>query len=465
MADTKRALASLLDLAPDNVNGLITPQDLRDMLVSAIPSDTFRVSNYGAVGDGTTDDTTAIQLAASAVATNGKGNLVFESGKTYKITASLTCNASNVRVQLNGAKIVHTGSDFAFKPGNTTSFATGLTYYTLSGTSYPAGAIVITLNSSSDNSHFSVGDYVYIRTRQTVADLTDQPIAELNQVLSIDGADITLRWPLAKDYTKDDSYTWGIANATSIVRTNWLIEGPGEINSAIRGIVGLNLVGCRVRGVKFTGRSGIHLRGRFLWVEDCDFDLTPDWSLPIWTPGFVFVDTGSADFWITRNTMRSAGLGYLHLHEGSANVWVSANTIMQPDSTNDVSTRDLPVISMRALSWNIHIQDNVIINQARDGYHGIVALQSSLYPGEGNKDLSIIGNVFSGTFSGDGILTDDDGVTIMGNKMLNGSFAAHSISSWGDNALIVGNQVPASSTTISGTGTLIQSNINITDSS
>lgn len=404
----------------------------------------------------------SVQEAATALETNGSGRLIFKPGKTYTLTSSLTCNASNVVFSLNGAKIVHSGSTYAITPGNTTDYTT-LTYYTLSGTSYVAGTTVITLNSSSDNVNFTAGDYVYVRTRQVVSGGTAQPVAEINQILSISGANLTLRWPLAKDYTKDASYTWGVANCTSIVQTNWLFEGPGEINTTIRSIVGLNLVGCMVRGIRFTGRSGLHLRGRFLRVEGCDFDITPDWSATLWRPGFVFIDTGTAYFWIERNNCRSIGVGFMHLHEGSANGWVRDNSFLQP-SSESASTEDWPVISIRALSWNLHIVGNTIINQARASYHGILALQSGVYTGEGNKDLVIADNIFRGTFNGWGIDTNDTGVQIRGNQMANGTFTSGSIQSTGAGALVLGNVVPTTSTTISGTGTLVRSNINITDS-
>lgn len=43
------------------------------------------VSDFGAIGNGSTDDTAAIQAAAAAVAANGSGELVFDGSKTYAI--------------------------------------------------------------------------------------------------------------------------------------------------------------------------------------------------------------------------------------------------------------------------------------------------------------------------------------------------------------------------------------------
>jgi len=49
----------------------------------------FNVKTYGAVGDGTTDDTTAVNVAIAALVAAGRGVLYFPAG-TYKITAALT---------------------------------------------------------------------------------------------------------------------------------------------------------------------------------------------------------------------------------------------------------------------------------------------------------------------------------------------------------------------------------------
>lgn len=57
---------------------------------------TFNVKSYGAVGDGTADDTTAVQAALNA-ATNANGGIVFFPTGTYKITATLNVQSNAFR--------------------------------------------------------------------------------------------------------------------------------------------------------------------------------------------------------------------------------------------------------------------------------------------------------------------------------------------------------------------------------
>jgi|GEM_PF-787669 len=65
------------------------------------PVRTFDVLTYGAVGDGTTDDTTAVQAALTAANTAGGGVVYFPADKTYLCT-DLTIPGSNIIIQGGG---------------------------------------------------------------------------------------------------------------------------------------------------------------------------------------------------------------------------------------------------------------------------------------------------------------------------------------------------------------------------
>lgn len=90
--------------------------------IAGTPQKTFNVIDYGATGDGVTDDSTAIQSAITALETADGGILFFPSGSTYKIVTGLVFDPANLtsmaQVQAYGATISYTGTGDAIKIEN-----------------------------------------------------------------------------------------------------------------------------------------------------------------------------------------------------------------------------------------------------------------------------------------------------------------------------------------------------------
>jgi hypothetical protein len=78
----------------------------------------LNVKDYGAVGDGTTDDTTAIQAAVNAAQNLPGGGTVFFPAARYRITSTVTINVDTVYIDGGGSVIlcgdVTTGSALLF---------------------------------------------------------------------------------------------------------------------------------------------------------------------------------------------------------------------------------------------------------------------------------------------------------------------------------------------------------------
>jgi len=72
---------------------------------SMINSAPISVLDFGAVGNGTTNDAPAVQLAINAVAALGRGTIVFPAGKTYFLNSQINF-CDNLTIMGYGAKIV-----------------------------------------------------------------------------------------------------------------------------------------------------------------------------------------------------------------------------------------------------------------------------------------------------------------------------------------------------------------------
>lgn len=104
-----------------NDGDLATPANVNEWLNRA-GGEIFNVKSYGAIGDGATDDTTAIQAAIDAVSAAG-GTVWFPEG-TYVITSTLTIGISKTRLAGPGVISVTTANTTAI------TFDAGITQIT-----------------------------------------------------------------------------------------------------------------------------------------------------------------------------------------------------------------------------------------------------------------------------------------------------------------------------------------------
>lgn len=204
-----------------------TPDHLGDLGI-------VNVRVYGAVGDGVTDDTAAIQAAIDAAGDAGGGTVYLPGGR-YLVTQAdafgggewaLSIISDNITFQGGpGAEIITAQDtslfwiDGASKPNGTGDWLnhwllddSNLTLYEMSTAA--RGDDRITLSTASDASNFAAGDDIFIRTGQVNTHSTTDPDAELNQVLAsnADTGALTLRYPLTRPFAAEN-YPTGHANA------------------------------------------------------------------------------------------------------------------------------------------------------------------------------------------------------------------------------------------------------------
>ena len=348
----------------------------------------FNVRSFGAVGDGSADDTAAIQAAIAACEAAGGGEVFFPDG-TYAISGPLRVSGSNTAYRGYGSATIIGRSDFVFVAASRNPFVDGVLNYYNVLTAANRGEQAISV-SVSDAARFAAGNWVWVRARQLLTGTTTEPVAELNRVQSVDNrsGEITLQWPLSKDYSSDGTNIFGIA-ITSEVHENITFEHLKMVSPRSRCIQMINVYNCLVQNCRFEGASAIFTRGRNIICRGNQGHLTPGWAFtPLQRPYYFAVDTGSCNIVHENNVWSSAGTGIMHVHEGAANYTSRNNTYLQGES-DDGATEDWSVISIRATSWNVTFDGETIINSARRWAMEIEG--STPYPTMGNKDLTLSG--------------------------------------------------------------------------
>mgnify|MGYP002407072920 CR=1 FL=1 len=209
----------------------------------------FNIMDYGAVGDGVTDDTAAIQAAINAANTKLGGTVYFPSA-TY-LTGPLSCKPS---VNFNGKNATLIASAAVTSEhavielfGSVTPTSTTLQ------TSSLVGDTVFSVTSAAG---FVAGDYVVIRDNNYKFN-TEGRNQELRQIQTIDGNYITIDKPAIGFYaTASAAEIAKINPARNILVDGIKIQiGTGIEGAGIRGEYAYNckIKNCEVSGADYTG--------------------------------------------------------------------------------------------------------------------------------------------------------------------------------------------------------------------
>jgi len=208
--------------------------------VQAKLRESVSVKDFGAVGNGSTDDTAAIQLAL-----NSGAKRVYAPAATYKILGTLTIPTG---VCLDGD-----GPDQTIFDGSSTTFAaltSGQHIRTTAGsyTALPAlsvspskGATTLTFASAPSlqtNDVFLIynpTDYSYSGWR------TEYRAGEYLRVASVSGSVVTLQGTLADSYTAAAVSMYRYDTMTTCKLSNFKLIGLNDLSNSV---FGLNLISC-----------------------------------------------------------------------------------------------------------------------------------------------------------------------------------------------------------------------------
>jgi hypothetical protein len=415
---------------------------------------------YGAAGDGTTDDTAAIQAAIDAVTVAGSGIVYLPEG-TYKLVDTTTRSGVSWHLSVPSDNITITGPG-TLTTSEATTHALWVGGWIKAGSSWDAtayadygygqptfynmtaaaqGDVSVTLTTVAQAANFAVGDRVFIRSGQTLSARITEPDAEINEVVSANAGTgvIVLKYPLTKAYAQEyfvsgttgvtttavtaNPATYGIGKVTDRTSVNVTLEGFAiEMANTWHAITGSGVDGLVIRNMRVTGGPMMSMgnyRGAIIADNTNSYHGSNSYG--------ITAATGTTDTIIENNELsNSQAVNQIHLHEGSARIMVRSNKLV-----NAGSGADFNAISVRARAYNVRIEGNeivgagsgvaILVDESCDG--GGVVRDNQVAAGSGDA----IGVAGAGWHIYDNIAVDKPGSTYYPTPMATGM---QSMSGW-----------------------------------
>src|SRR5215469_5671593 len=271
MTTLAQILTEISTNLPDNTTGLINPAIMRTTLSDmatfsnsvGAASNTFNVKNFGAVGNGSTDDSAAIDSAITAVTAAGGGILFFPPGNFLMSTDTLT-PPSNCVVQGSGigaTTITNTcvtgGKDTTLTVVMTMTGGTNASTWTSTNTTYPInaptlGASTVTTTTAANAGNFSAGNIIMV-SGDTHGSAFWFPSWYTTVVSAVAGTGVIT---LAESLPFGGSYITTVQKIIALPKNITVRDMTLAVNSNIGGVSGglMEILGCEsflIENVKF----------------------------------------------------------------------------------------------------------------------------------------------------------------------------------------------------------------------
>ena len=223
--------------------------------------------DYGAVGDGRADDTSALQNAIDFVHRQGGGSIRLKGGATYRILRTLVIG-SFVNLDLNGAKILMGSSNTAIVEASKDSMTQGwsiqgpgILEYERQQSASQTGSVGIRMAKRGVQSFNFVlqGPISIVRANTGIGSPPEKGCAVFDGV--IDSVIVTEWSHWATDIDCD---TMAGSGTNMNVRNLWALQTAGQELPNSKGHRFRGMVGLRASNL-----LGDHLRGEWLYLESC----------------------------------------------------------------------------------------------------------------------------------------------------------------------------------------------------
>ncbi|NBW16333.1 MAG: hypothetical protein EBR82_50965 [Caulobacteraceae bacterium] len=324
---------------------------------SMIKGAVVNVQDFGATGDGSTNDTVAIQAAIDSLAATG-GTVFFPTG-TYRIARNIGVNDRwGVKVTNNNISLVGTGNGTKIRRFNTNistyALAYPLVFVGVPDSNVAAATENVTIEGIQfigENVQHSVGGSVIHDFRNAIeAKNTKNLIVQNNLFTDIDSAVIYYQKPIEFDYANSVSY-----NTTKNYNTKFINNTCIAVPHAI---VSRNVIHAVVwSGVDFCDVSGNY----FEWCDDC---VAGEGTFTL--PTQVETDTWVSTIGAVKRCGRGWQFNNNNVYNSSEHAVYAAG--IDVDICNNYFYTDEPTICaydiVKIRSRNVQITGNVFANYA-----------------------------------------------------------------------------------------------------
>lgn len=333
------------------------------------------VRDYGATGDGTTNDTVAIQAAIDAAIAAGGGVVYFPEG-TYRIARNTGTN-DHWGIKITGNNVTLRGDSATLRRYDTDISTFALAYPILFVGTPDSDVASATENFVCDGIHFQGEDTRHTITGNSIPDFrnsiefknSNNTLVQNCKFTKIDSSAIMYQYPVYYDYVASTEYNLTKNYNSKIVNNSFIAESHSTTGRAL-------LHAIIVSGVDFVNISNNY----FEWCDDCvngaatynRYDYTED-------------DTYTSVLGATKRSGRGCVISNNVCLNSSEHVFYMTNmdTVI---SGNSIRADDpaICISDIKVRGRNISVTGNTISN----GSAGITITEAS-------KDVSVIGNTIN----------------------------------------------------------------------
>lgn len=237
----------------------------------------------------------------------------------------------------------------------------------------------LSLTNAADVSHFSVGDYIFIRTGNFDNGTTLTPDAELNQVSGIDLANgtLALQWPTEKAYQPQcfASGTDGITTTDCTGGKTRALLGVADVNLYVTSNIDIHDITIRGDYAVTAVDGAAQVDGLTVtnsWVDTGNANLIAARNTEV--SGTTIVDSdgtgdgiaasGVSEVNFNNNTVSAAWALVLQANEGASSITIDSNSFVTP--ANGYLPSYNQVISFRGGCHNVQVSNNTFIGSNGD---------------------------------------------------------------------------------------------------